>query len=121
MSLFCVCSKVLVQINVSHITDHVLNRNRRCNLFFLAAKLALSCFQQILFKKRFRMRIFCVCNKVLVQINVFRVTDQGLHRNRHCKLFFVTNIIFLLLDVILLKKTQFWLQNKHFLVFNKFC
>ena len=103
-----------MRIDVFHITDQVLNRNRGSKLFFMTSIVFLV-FNVILLKeisfgcktstllfltsfveKALRNEIYlCVCCKILVQIDVFHITDQFLNRNRGCKLFFMTNIVFL--------------------------
>ena len=49
------------------------------------------------------------------EMKAFQYKYQVLNSNRRCKLFFMTNLNCLVLNIILLKKTPFWLQNYFFL------
>ena len=86
----------------SCIDRHFLQEN-----LVLVAKQTIFGFYKVSLKKRFRKKIFCVCSKLLVQIDVFHITDQVVIGDRGCKLFFMTNIVFLVFNVILLKRISF--------------
>ena len=138
MRIFCVCSKLLVQIDVFHLTDHVFNRNRRSKLFFmtiivfscferhfpqdklvLVAKQTLCSLKQVLLKNCFRIRILCL-EQAFSANRCFSHNRSSFEQKQGLQAVFHDKYSFSCFQRDFAKTNQFWLQNKHFIVFNKF-